>query len=88
MIKSKTTLNKDDLEIIQERGNLFEFYVLHFDVVEGTSDFSEVEFKPFLKALGQYNADKPKSKNDRVELIFSPEDEDYGDNMMLLCKMM
>lgn len=84
---TKETLTDEDREIIADRGKYKEFYVMHYDVETCKDSLNEkLEFKTYEDAVDEFNETQPRNKTDRVELIFSPE-ENYGDNVLIFSKM-
>lgn len=74
--------------IIMERRNYPDWYVLHYDT-NTTAYLNEIDFMTFETALAKYNKEKPYSSTDRVELIFSPmEDDDmFDENVLIYSKL-
>jgi hypothetical protein len=71
--------------IIMERRNYPDWYVLHYDT-KTTAYLNEIEFMNFGNAMAKYNKELPYSSTDRVELMFSPmEDDDMFDENVLIC---
>lgn len=76
---------RDEVEQeIEERKNENEWYVLKYDV-ETTGYNNDIVFKTYDEALKEFDATNPSYENERIELIFSP-DEEYGDNMIVMSK--
>jgi hypothetical protein len=74
--------------IIMERRNHLDWYVLHYDT-ETTAYLNEIEFMTYEKALEKYNKEEPFSSTDRVELMFSPneDDEEFEENVLIYYKI-
>ena len=92
MDRIKTYKNIDQAyydEILKYRSDDKDFYVLRFDTVT-TYYNNEIVFKTYEEALEEFNNTNPDYKEERVELIFSPELEDvtFDDNEMLMYKLM
>jgi len=89
MIKIKTLGNcKTDKQIakaaVKERANVKDWYVLKYDT-ETTEYNNEIVFKTLDEAVKEFNETEPSYKNERVELMFAPEDgdPDFGDNVVV-----
>ena len=76
-------------EIIEKRKNYKDFYVLHYDT-KTTEYHNEIVFMTLSDAIIEYLGNEPINVNDRVELVFSPEDDDeeFSDNVVLMSKML
>lgn len=81
------TDNEETEEILKERGNFKEFYVLHYNYKTDNGDYDTLNFKTWNEALKEFNETEPRNRDDMVEIIFSPEDEDYSDNMQMIVKV-
>ena len=80
--------SKEEIEeAIEKRGETNSWYVLHFDV-KNADYLNEIEFKSYSEAVEQFEKETPINDNDRVELIFSPEetDNEFSDNIILKTK--
>ena len=81
---------KEDMEYIEEiiknrANNDNEFYVLHYDVE--TSDYlNEIVFTDLKTAVAIFEGSTQINENDRIELIFSPDDEEFGENVVMAWK--
>ena len=73
--------------IINDRGNELDFYVLRYDM-ETTRYNNEIVFKTYDEAFNEFCNTTPNYKNERVELIFSPQmgDTEYSDNELLFTR--
>jgi hypothetical protein len=80
--------DKEMKKIIKDRGNELEFYVLHIDT--NTDEYlNDIEFKTYKDAREEFNKATRINKNDRIELIFSPDletNDKYQDNEVLMTK--
>jgi len=88
--KTYLNINKKDADsIVNDRGNAKDFYVLRFDT-KTTYYNNDIVFKEYDKALEEFMSTKPNYKDERVELIFSPMDNDelYGENEMIMYKLL
>lgn len=74
-------------EILKERSNFKEFYVLHYNYKNDKGDYDTLNFKTWNEALKEFNETDPRNRDDMVEIIFSPEDENYSDNMQMIAKV-
>ena len=87
-VNTTTDLSPKEVnEIIRDRGEDKDFYILRYDI-ETTEYNNRIVFKNFKDAASEFNISKPNYKNERVELMFSPEEDDlkYGDNIVLMYK--
>ena len=89
MIKIKTLGNdKTDKKIakaaVKARANVNDWYVLKYDT-ETTAYNNEIVFKTLDEAVKEFKETEPSYKNERVELMFAPEDgdPDFGDNVVV-----
>lgn len=84
----KINENLDVDYIITKRKNHLDWYVLHYDT-ETTAYLNEIEFLTYEEALDKYNKEQPLSSNDRVELMFSPteDDEEFEENVLIYYKI-
>ena len=89
--KKQMFLNISELTDIEEavelRGNKPDWYILHYDIKTGEYE-DDFNFKPLNEAIEEFKNAKHKNSNDRIELIFAPEDDDeeFGDNILVLIK--
>jgi hypothetical protein len=69
---------------IKDRRNNLDWYVLHYNT-KTTEYMNEIEFMNYDDALEKFINEKPYSSDDRVELIFSPteDDETYENNLVI-----
>lgn len=80
--------DKDTKEVIKERGRKKEFYVMHYNPETRRDSLNEkLEFKTYKQALTEFNKTKIRKQYGMVEIIFSPKDEDYSDNMKIAVKV-
>lgn len=77
------------IEAINTRGDRKDWYVLKYDV-ETTAYNNEIAFKTLDEANEEWKKTEPSYKNERIELIFSPEEDDpeFGDNILIKYKML
>ena len=71
---------KEAKHVIETRRHKLEWYVLHYDV-KTTEYLNEIEFKFYEDALKEFNNAIPINDDDRIELIYSPLDGDYEDDL-------
>jgi hypothetical protein len=80
--------NKTDKKIakaaVKARAEVKDWYVLKYDT-ETTAYNNEIVFKTLDEAVKEFSETEPSYKNERVELIFAPEDgdPDFGDNVVV-----
>lgn len=72
---------------IKERKNCKDWYVLHYNT-KTTEYLNEIVFKTLEEAKKEFNEATFLCDEDRIELIFSPEenDKEYYDNIIIDCK--
>ena len=69
-------------QIIKEYGNTNSFYVLHYDT-KTTEYHNRIVFKTYKEAKKEFDEDNYFwTPTDRIELIFSPEDESIDNKIM------
>jgi hypothetical protein len=89
MIEIKTLGNdKTDKKIaraaVKARANAKDWYVLKYDTK--TTDYNnEIIFKTLDEAVKEFSETEPSYADERVELMFAPEDgdPDFGDNVVI-----
>lgn len=77
----------NQLEIIENRKNELDWYVLKYDLK--TTDYNnDIVFKTYEEALKEFNQTKSSYKDEKIEIIFSPQEDDplYYDNELILEK--
>ena len=86
MIKSFTG-TKGVIEAISERADKKDWYVLKYDV-KTTEYNNEIVFKTLDEADEEWKKTKPSYQDERIELIFSPEENDpeFGENLLIKYK--
>ena len=82
--------NNEDMEYVKEiiktrADNDNEFYVLHYDV-ENSDYLNEIVFTDLKTAVAIFEGSTQINNNDRIELIFSPDDDEFGDNVVMAWK--
>lgn len=72
---------------LEDRYQDKDWYVLRYDT-ETTEYYNEIVFQTFDEALKKFNRTKPTHKNERVELMFAPTEDDteYFDNIVVKYK--
>ena len=72
---------------IQYRADYLDWYVLKYDVKTGAYN-NEIVFKTYKEAFEEYGKTKSSYSDERIELIFSPteDDEEFGDNILIKSK--
>ena len=86
MIRSFTG-TKGVIEAISERADKKDWYVLKYDV-KTTEYNNEIVFKTLDEAEEEWKKTEPSYQNERIELIFSPEENDpeFGENLLIKYK--
>ena len=80
--------DEDTKEVIKDRGKKKEFYVMHYNPKEGIDSlYEKLEFKTYKQALKEFYETPVRKEYGMVEIIFSPEDEEYSDNMEVALKV-
>lgn len=74
-------------DAVKTRADKLNWYVIHYNIKTGNYEL-DFEFKTLEKAIEEFKNAKHKNSNDRIELIFAPEDdeEEFGDNILVLTK--
>lgn len=74
-------------QIINERGNELDFYVLVYNV-KTTEYLNDIVFQTYQKALKKFYVTSNENQDVVVELIFSPQmgDKTYCDNVIIMRK--
>lgn len=72
---------------VEDRYQDNDWYVLRYDT-KTTEYYNEIVFMTFDKALAKFKRTKPTHENERVELMFAPEqsDPEYFDNIVVKYK--
>ncbi len=72
---------------VEDRYQDKDWYVLRYDT-ETTEYYNEIVFQTFDEALKKFKKTKPTHKNERVELMFAPTEDDpeYFDNIVVKYK--
>ena len=89
--KDGVFLNVSELDEIEEavdlRADDFDWYVMHYDVFNEREN-EMIKFETFGEALKRFKNEKFLDGNDRIELIFSPVEEDdiFYENLLILIK--
>lgn len=78
---------KGVIEAISERADKKDWYVLKYDV-KTTEYNNEIVFKNLDEAEEEWRKTKPSYRDERIELIFSPEENDpeFGENLLIKYK--
>ena len=86
MIRSFTG-TKEVIEAVLERADKKDWYVLKYDV-ETTEYNNEIVFKTLDEAEEEWKKAEPSYQDERIELIFSPEENDpeFGNNLLIKYK--
>lgn len=86
MIRSFTG-TKGVIEAISERADKKDWYILKYDV-KTTEYNNEIVFKTLDEAEEEWKKTEPSYKDERIELIFSPEENDpeFGENLLIKYK--
>lgn len=80
--------DEDTKEVIKDRGKKKEFYVMHYNPEKGIDSlYEKLEFKTYKQALKEFYETPVRKEYGMVEIIFSPEDEEYSDNMEVAVKV-
>lgn len=89
--KEMKTLCQSDAPLaklaIEKRANHKDWYVLKYDV-KTTAYNNEIEFMEYGQALLKFNETEASYEDERIELIFAPEEGDptFGDNIVVMYK--
>lgn len=71
-------------DVVKNHSDKKWFYILHYDL-KTTEYLNDIEFVDLKTVILQFDNAKQINKNDRIEIICSP-DEDYGDNLVMAWK--
>lgn len=74
-VKFDIISSEDRLRAIGEHSNDFNWYVLHWDM-KTNKYLNDIVFTDFSSAIKQFKEAEFLNENDRIELIYSSEDED------------
>ena len=83
-------IRREAEEAVKYRQTKRYWYVLHYNP-ETTEYLNKIEFLTFREAAALFLGSEPLCKEDRVELMFAPDeddDEDFGDNIVVAWKIM
>ena len=88
MSKIKMVARLKHLEVLKnKRGHLNDWYVLRFDMK--TTDYNNnIVFQNYQDAFEKFKGFEPRYKEERIELIFAPTEDDktYKDNELIIVK--